>query len=83
MIADIPQSPDTIYQDYSSSKSFYWTSKRNNYSSKNQTNEDLSSSIRRVKLQRKRHGYDEVNSKTNEEFGLDVFLKIKVSIIFL
>ena len=78
MIADIPHSPDIIYQDIGYSDSFPTTSKRNNNSKINLTNRN-----KRSNRQRLGRSYDELNSRDNEEFGLDVFLKIKVSIVLI
>ena len=83
MIADIPQSPDIIYQDSGYSYSYPRTSKRNNYSKSNSINRNNTSATKRSNLQRLERSYDDSNSADNEEFGLDVFLKIKVSISFI
>ena len=80
MIADIPHSPDIIYQDIGYSDSFPTTLKRNNYSKISLTNRNNTSTIKRSNRQRHGRSYDDINSGNNEEFGLDVFLKIKVSI---
>ena len=83
MIADIPHSPEILYQDAGYSDSYPTISKRNNYSKMNITNRNNTSMIKRSNRQRLGRSYDDVKSGDNEEFGLDVFLKIKVSIVFI
>ena len=83
MIADIPHSPDILYQDAGYSDSYPTISKRNNYPKINLTNRNNKSTIKRSNRQRLRRTYDDIKSGDNEEFGLDVFLKIKVSIFFI
>ena len=79
MIADIPQSPDSVYSDIRGSNYFHWRAGRNNNSLQNLTNGNNYTANKRSYVRRQRRGYSDNIELPNQE-GLDVFLKFKVRI---
>ena len=79
MIADIPQSPDSVYTDIRGSNYFHWRAGRNYNSFQNLTNGNNYTANKRSYVRRQRRGYSDNIELPNQE-GLDVFLKFKVRI---